>query len=530
MNTIEFDNLPEHVHALKRLEDQSAWIDLEKECFLLVENYINNHVVVHDIILQLSQAEAVESAKFCIYKFLESSSEGLLKFDELIARLASLNLEDKAYSYVLSAIKAYPNDVKLIEKAAELSLYLGYMDEAYHWIASLDFYTPVAKKAIRKSRLELLMGKKQAARDFQIITGKIFLRSTGAHFKAEDPPGEKEILALNPQREENIKQLASWDELYPGTLNVRTAFSPTEIFHNIPPIAYEAGCTVTYTANYSNVPKSRVGYWYYPGFVFAKGRFKPVLFKYPDTPYSEFTLEIFSPFNLRADLELSDNDPILCYFASTAEDGDAWRECKLNIYSVFSSNQQVFGRHGELYQGHEDWRLPGQRPTMLRANTYALNKWIEPHHHILDIGCNIGCFGIETSKLGASYTGFDNNADVIKIANYLARHNAAENCTFLTSTFDEFQSNNKQQYDVIFSFAVHVWIGIPMQDYIEKLKGMLAPQGVIIIESNNLDKNDMEFMQNMRLFLTADFILLHQGEITDDGVIRRAFCVFQSLK
>ncbi|WP_353806423.1 class I SAM-dependent methyltransferase [Methylobacillus sp.] len=144
---------------------------------------------------------------------------------------------------------------------------------------------------------------------------------------------------------------------------------------------------------------------------------------------------------------------------------------------------------------------------------------------------NIGCFGIEASALAPSYTGFDNNPDLIEIANRQSPRalSSGKKLPFMCCDFDAFHTHNDRKFDVIFSFAVHVWIGIPIAEYISRLRSMLAPQGILVIECNNLDKNDHDFLSNMRLFRETGFMLLHRGEIIDDGIIRRTFCVLKSL-
>lgn len=526
MNTPQSHHV--RIDTLITLEQQGDWDKVLTASHALAMFYSQHHATTIDIVLLMSANNAVECAKAFIDKTIELREDSLEYLDELLATLASNHMEDKAYLYLLHILGQYPDCANLIQKAADLSLYLGYMDEAYHWTASLAFYSSAQPLSIRKSRLDLFLRKKTPSHDFQVITGQVFSRSTHPSFRPEDPPGEKEILALNPEREEKLKSIANCEHLHAGTLNLRTHSHPTDIFHRIAPVAYEAGENVTYTPKYAHVPKQRIGYWYYKGFIFSKDRYRPVLFKYPDVPYSEFTLEIFSAHHLREELNLSDNEHVLCYFTTHGNEEEAWLACKLKIYATLTRNQQPF-EHGALHQAHEHWHLPGQRPTLLRMEAYGLTNWIAPHHHILDIGCNIGCLGIETAKLASGYTGFDCNPDLIAIAHHLARHQSVNNCQFLACTFNEFLAQNKQQYDVIFSFAAHVWIGLQIKDYINQLRGMLAPQGTIIIESDNLD-NDTEFMQNMRFFLASGFILLHQGEIIDDEVITRAFCVFKSLQ
>ena len=68
-----------------------------------------------------------------------------------------------------------------------------------------------------------------------------------------------------------------------------------------------------------------------------------------------------------------------------------------------------------------------------------------------------------------------------------------------------------------------------MNGYVADLKEMLEPGGIVVIESNDLVRNDDEFFINMASFYEQGFFLLHKGVLQDDGVINRGFCVFKLL-
>lgn len=524
------NDLQEKLDVLNKLESEDDWEKIAELCRQLAFSHQIDQGTSKAAVLYMSLNGKTDYVRIYVDAVLSLQSHDHAYIDDLMDVLAKENLEANAYLYLLDALKRHPVNAHLIKKAADISLYLGYLDEAYHWTASLSFSKPAASDTPRRNRLELFLGKRAQSYPFQILAGFVYSRSSGSTFKPEDPPGESELFSQNPDRTKFLKNISGWENVYAGSLNLYTHAPPRDVNRHIVPIAYEAGVNVTYPDPHATVPKERFGYWYYTGFVFFSGKAVPVLFRYPDFRQDARVLEVFSSERLRATLELSDNDQVLCYFCSEQENMCEWLQCKLDIYAIFARNQQAFGRRGELYQAHESWKLPGQRPTLSRIASYNLRKWISSEDHILDIGCNIGCFGIETSMLAASYTGFDNNPDLIAIATRLAKHKHADNCTFTTCSFDQFRAGNNKKFDLIFSFAVHVWIGIPMQAYIEQLKNMLASGGTVIIESNNLDTNDSDFMKNMELFLKAGFMLLYQGELKDDGVIRRAFCVFKALQ
>ncbi|MEX5669414.1 hypothetical protein ABFV57_31620, partial [Pseudomonas neuropathica] len=90
---------------------------------------------------------------------------------------------------------------------------------------------------------------------------------------------------------------------------------------------------------------------------------------------------------------------------------------------------------------------------------------------------------------------------------------------FLTSSFEDYRQSAPEKFNLIFSFAVHVWIGKPMVAYVSDLKEMLEPGGVVIIESNDLVRNDAQFFENMSSLYEQGFFLMYRGTLKDDGVI-----------
>ncbi|MBD1550667.1 methyltransferase domain-containing protein [Pseudomonas typographi] len=434
----------------------------------------------------------------------------------------------RAYECFLRTVAAEPGHLLATKGLATLCLYRGNLDEAYHWLGSLQFFHPSAKLGAIKPQLEMLLGKRNPKRQFFCAKAKVFSRSS---ISQDGPPGERDILALNPDRFEGIVNLCGWSRLEPGTLNLALKFDFAEAAKWVAPAFYEAAADVVYPPAYESIPRRRIGYWYYRGYLYNNGAYQPMLLRRAVTPNSEEVAEVFAEHSLRETLALSDGQTVLCYLASSeqAMQDDAWLACRLKAYDLFFDQTQQFGRRLELYQGHEGWQLPGQRPTLHRFEQYALGRWLTPTARVLDIGCNIGCFGIEVASNVGSYVGFDINASLIEVAKTLADYHQADNCEFRTASFEDFRSSDPGQFDLIFSFAVHVWIGKPMRDYVSDLKAMLNPGGIIVIESNDLVRNDSQFFANMSEFIREGFFLLYKGKLKDDGVINRGFCVFQLL-
>ncbi|MDF3874047.1 class I SAM-dependent methyltransferase [Pseudomonas putida] len=433
-----------------------------------------------------------------------------------------------AHDCFLTTVAFEPRHASARRALATLALYRGDLDEAYHWVGSLSAYQPKGDVSAVSSQLEMLLNKRRPGSEYYCGYAQVFSRSSKS---AEGPPGERDLLKINPERIEGILSLCGWSKIEPGTLNLSLKFNFEDVALAVAPSFYEAGADVVYPEGYRHIPKARVGYWYYTGFVHYQGRHVPVLFRRAVTPNSADVIEVFAENAVREVLGVSDGASVLCYFASpdAPVKDEQWLTSLLEIYSIFFAQAQQFGRKRELYQGHEGWGMPGQRPTLHRFEKYALDRWLDPQARVLDIGCNIGCFGIEVSKSVGSYVGFDINESLVQIARRLAKYHAADNCEFLASSFEDYRQSNPGKFDLIFSFAVHVWIGKPMNGYVADLKEMLEPGGIVVIESNDLVRNDDEFFINMASFYEQGFFLLHKGVLQDDGVINRGFCVFKLL-
>lgn len=439
---------------------------------------------------------------------------------------ASHTTYEDQYFETIKKLETTPSSLLLRKKAAYLSLFLGKIDEAYHWSVSLNFFHDPSLQKIRQKRIELFKKNLTPDNDYRVTQGIFSLTEN----KNNKNPHEEAVWNSNPHREDLIKKILSWKSVNFYKYKIFSKTSIKKIKESIAPCSYEPGAAMDYPGDYKNFPNIIIGYWYYAGFIYHKEKTIPVIFRLPEYPSDDQEIDFFTEEDLSLDIQ--GGESIICYFSQKPETQDAWLECKLKIHSIFSQNNQQFGSKYAFYQGHEAWGLPGQRPTLERIKEYSLEKWIQPHHDILDIGCNIGCFGIEVSKISAQYTGFDINPDLIEIANTLALNKEIKNCNFLTTDFHSFIKNNDKKYDFIFSFAVHGWIGLPMKGYVEILQNLLNPNGFVLIESHDVtnDAELLKFFRNMPAFLEAKFSIIHQGILKDDNKRRRSFFIFQYNK
>ncbi len=155
------------------------------------------------------------------------------------------------------------------------------------------------------------------AKDME-FTGTVFFRSSKEQGGVPgEAPGEAEIQRKNPQRKKMILNATGWDDLFPGSLNIRV---DRQVVHRLllcEPLIREPGETITYPEGYKHIPKMRVGYLYYKAVLTRKGNNEEVLVRRAcNTKYLEDIIEVFAPKNLKDAMSLNDGDQITCRIVS----------------------------------------------------------------------------------------------------------------------------------------------------------------------------------------------------------------------
>lgn len=186
-----------------------------------------------------------------------------------------------------------------------------------------------------------------------------------------------------------------------------------------------------------------------------------------------------------------------------------------------SRNPKSFGR-GEFYQSFEPLGISGQRPTEHRIKKYNILKHINESDKILDIGSNCGFMSIALSDKVQSIYGVEANPYFASVSNATATYLNKSNLQFDNLNF---VIDGKKKYNLIFSFAVHYWIGINLETYLSGLHSMLLENGKLLIESQNIETVDSDFENKLLNYISSSnsFKLIEQGEICDDKVITRKF-------
>ena len=93
-----------------------------------------------------------------------------------------------------------------------------------------------------------------------------------------------------------------------------------------------------------------------------------------------------------------------------------------------------------------------------------------------------------------SVTGIEYDKDFADVAQVTAKILELDNVTFINSDANEwFRENQDKRYDLIFSFAVHHWIGMNSEDYSKVVSQLLLPGGYLVFESHGI-KDGEEFI------------------------------------
>jgi hypothetical protein len=137
---------------------------------------------------------------------------------------------------------------------------------------------------------------------------------------AAGPPGEAEILRLNPHRETMILDATGWSQLIPGTLNLEVAKKLVEQLLLFEPLIREPGTSISYTPPYQRIPLMRHGYLYYVATLSSLDVSAPTLLRRAINPLPG-RVEAFSDRCLRDFLGVVDGDEVVCRMATTTPRG-----------------------------------------------------------------------------------------------------------------------------------------------------------------------------------------------------------------
>lgn len=209
----------------------------------------------------------------------------------------------------------------------------------------------------------------------------------------------------------------------------------------------------------------------------------------------------------------------------TEDEKNRIRQLKEKIVEIQKAGNPDFGGF-KFYQGFEEIEVQGIRPTRYRILRYGLNDILKENYKVLDIGCNSGFLDMAVSDQVYSITGVEYDSTLVSIAECVRKYLKIDNCVFVNADFNEWYKAQKEKYDVIFSFAIHHWLNLKPEEYVERLDDLLKVNGVICMESHDLARQkDCEYEECIELLLNRKYVIQKQEDIMDDGITHRNFTI-----
>ncbi|TFF89496.1 MAG: class I SAM-dependent methyltransferase [Promethearchaeota archaeon] len=168
-----------------------------------------------------------------------------------------------------------------------------------------------------------------------------------------------------------------------------------------------------------------------------------------------------------------------------------------------------------FYQSLEELNINSGRNTSKRFAKYNLEEILKSNYYVLDIGCNSGFFSVKSSKYVKEIDAFDNKFGHILTGNLVKLFLGIKNINFFHSNIEHFST--KKKYDVVYSFAIHHWISLDINEYAKKLRKFTRDGGYLFFESHDLDTFDKDFQKKLNVVLDKGFKIENKIYMKEDG-------------
>ena len=230
-----------------------------------------------------------------------------------------------------------------------------------------------------------------------------------------------------------------------------------------------------------------------------------------------YMLELTGKGNLNAEIHISGD----CYKGILTEDE---LSCRNKLLDLYCKNSQTFGE-SKFYQSFPRIKLEGERPTDIRIEKYDLKQYLSKKVDVLDIGANDGFIDMEISSEVNSVLGVEYNEKLVEIAHVAKDILKIDNVDFVCDDYNHWKTINHKKFDIIFSFAIHIWIGTTPEEYARDIYKMLNNNGVFFFESQTLE-SDIKYIDYCREFERVGLKKIREDNIKDDGLTNRRFTIF----
>jgi hypothetical protein len=128
---------------------------------------------------------------------------------------------------------------------------------------------------------------------------------------AGGPPGEKQVMELNPGRIECLRSATGWQQVEPGSLNLEVADGVIDQLSRFKLAMSESASDIQYPSPYQSIPVRRGGYRYYRAVLCVGEHRADVLLRRAVNPLPN-RIEAFCSVNLRQALQVVDGDVVRC--------------------------------------------------------------------------------------------------------------------------------------------------------------------------------------------------------------------------
>ena len=198
--------------------------------------------------------------------------------------------------------------------------------------------------------------------------------------------------------------------------------------------------------------------------------------------------------------------------------------CRNKLLDLYCKNSQTFGE-SKFYQSFPRIKLEGERPTDIRIEKYDLKRYLSKRVDVLDIGANDGFIDMEISSEVNSVLGVEYNEKLVEMAHVAKDILKIDNVDFVCDDYNHWKTVNRRKFDIIFSFAIHIWIGTTPEEYARDIYKMLNNNGVFFFESQTLE-SDVKYVDYCREFERVGLKKIREDNIKDDGLTNRRFAIF----
>ena len=193
-------------------------------------------------------------------------------------------------------------------------------------------------------------------------------------------------------------------------------------------------------------------------------------------------------------------------------------------YSILKDFLSTYERWGQtqLYQTHPKLSLRGARPTISRYVTYGLDEYLDKGMDVLDIGSNVGFFGLYVADKVNGVDLLEINPKLCKICRKVKNALGKDNVAVLNDDIAHYSTCT--DYDAIFSFAIHKWLDISLEKYFIILKNLLYKEGFVLIETHGIKLDKQDELETFIKERQTMFRIEKEGLIDDQtGRLRKFF-------